>query len=91
MTRQQATSQSGWEAAKTERRRPKGARQRPATQQHAPNWNALHRPTTCGPEGEGKREVQHAGASVHPWALDVPQHPGSCPWGILYIYMCIYI
>ena len=47
-----------------------------------------------------------AGGAMHgdfnsPWALDVPQHPGSCPWGIfvgysiyveyIYIYTYIYI
>ena len=26
---------------------------------------APHRPITCGPESEGKREVQHVGTSVH--------------------------
>ena len=70
-------------------KRPKGARQRPATRQPCTKFKCTASPGHH--KGAMVAVVQHVGTSVHPWALDVPQHPGSCPWCYIYIYIYICI
>ena len=65
MTRQQAMSQVGGCQDREVEGQKEQSNDQPPSNMHQIE-GAPHRPITCGPESEGKREVQHLRTSVHP-------------------------